>query len=126
MVAAWFLRYRHPGAFSLGIGLLLFCSSWGEGLLGFWRDPQRQLAWEPKQVDFGGILKGNLLGLPCWLLELPVLPKEPCLGEGCPRGFPVLGRPSDTGVDALLLGEPSAEELCRVRELPLSAVLVII
>lgn len=47
MVAAWFLRYRHPGAFSLGIGLLLFCSSWGEGLLGFWRDPQRQLAWAP-------------------------------------------------------------------------------
>ena len=47
MVTAWPLRYSCPGAFSLGVGLLLFCSSWREGLFGFWRDPQRQLAWAP-------------------------------------------------------------------------------
>lgn len=35
-------------------------------------------------------------------------------------------RLSGTGAQGVLLGEASVEELCRVRELPLSAVLVII
>lgn len=76
--------------------------------------------------EFVGILKGILLGLPCWVLKLPVRPREPCLEEVCPRGLMALGRLSGTGAQGVLLGEASVEELCRVRELPLSAVLVII
>lgn len=72
------------------------------------------------------ILKGNLLGLPCWLLELPVLQRELCLEKGFPRGLPALGRLSDVETEGVLLGDPSIEIFCLVRELPLSAVLVII
>lgn len=72
------------------------------------------------------ILKGNLLGLPCWLLELPVLQREPCLEKDCSRGLPTLGRLSDVETEGVLLGDPSMEMFCLVRELPLSAVLVMI
>lgn len=61
--------------------------------------------------EFGGILEGILLGLPCWLLKLPVLPREPCLEEVCPRGLAALGILSGTGAQGVLLGEPSVEEL---------------
>lgn len=55
-----------------------------------------------------------------------MLPRGLCLEEGCPRGLPALGGLSGMGAAEVLCGEPSVEELCRVRELPLSAVVVII
>lgn len=111
------LQRSPPGSSGAGNpGLSPWEQACGSPISGGARDPS----------DFGGALKGSLLGLPCWLLELPVLSREPCLEEGCPGGLPVLGRSSDVGADVALWGEPSGEELCRVRELPLSAVLVII
>lgn len=73
----------------------------------------------------GGIRTGNLLGLPCGLQALPVLPREPCLEGACGSLPESPGSPSGVGAAGALLGEPS-EEPCRVRELPLSAVLVMI